>query len=488
MKYTFLFFIYYLLTSVSFGQESIFKKYEQQSLINDIDSLISTIKKTHQNPFTYCSKSDLSLAVKNAKSQIKDSLNAYEFAEITAQLLSTLRDSHTYLNYAGLKKKYQMEGGRTVGFQIAKINDNYIIVKDKNALISIGSILDTINGFDMDYLFNKVNNYSIFEGNSKNANLKITEAIFSSSLGYVIPLLDQNKLVVRNGYEVENILYPAKQIPSQKKRQKKTKSAPFTLEIDSISKGELAVIKISSFSAKGNRSFNRFLRRSFKTIKKDNIKYVAIDLRNNLGGQIIRTDILMSYLTEDASYIPSNIIAKQSALSKQMYRSKINGFMFLFLKMSPFKSESLKNFVTQVKMKEGEVDTLYYKEPNPYFSKKHNFKGKSFLMINGMSGSASVLFASAYRDEIINGTIIGEPCLGPRSGTWGNPAKYVLPNSGLQVFISTIRTNIDNSFVSDDIEFTPDFIIPRTIDTIKIETDDYLTFIREQLIKQGNHK
>ncbi|MFT4779601.1 MAG: C-terminal processing protease CtpA/Prc [Flavobacteriales bacterium] len=82
------------------------------------------------------------------------------------------------------------------------------------------------------------------------------------------------------------------------------------------------------------------------------------------------------------------------------------------------------------------------------------FQGKLFLFTNGLSGSASANSSAIFR-QLDLGLIIGEPCLGPLSGTWGNPLPIELNQTKLPVLISSIRFNTNNSF-----EYRPQSVLP----------------------------
>lgn len=478
-----IFFQLFLVFSTIQAQQVSFRKFSKSALESDIDSLTHSIVLAHQNPFSYASEEEFNMVVADAKSAIKDSMNLYEFAGLTAQLLGALKDSHTYLNYGSLRKKYRDESKHTMNFSIRKIGEKYVLESDAKHLLPPGSVLIAINGMAMDSLYQKINKYSIAEGNSTNANQRITEIIFAQSLGYVMPMTDSLRInFLDQNQERQTIFYPT--IPSAiKKKKPKGNDKPYSLTIDSVGNEKLAILKIASFSEGGNGKFYRFLKKSFKTMRKHEVNYLAIDLRDNLGGQVVRTDMVMGFLKENSAYIPHNIIAKQSTLSKKMYRKKINSIMLFFVRLYPFKNESLKNFVHQIKMKKGEMDTLYYRIPNPYGKRKYIFEGKqTFVMIDGASGSASVLFTSAYKNEIPNGLVVGQPCLGPPSGTWGNPAAFRLPNSGLDVFISTIRTNVDDSFTLDPLPIQPDYLVGLTRNGLINGDDECMSFLRKLIL------
>jgi C-terminal processing protease CtpA/Prc len=90
----------------------------------------------------------------------------------------------------------------------------------------------------------------------------------------------------------------------------------------------------------------------------------------------------------------------------------------------------------------GEVSKISYSDvPQNEFGQTYN--GKCTLVTNGLSMSASVLFASWFRNAN-RGEIIGSPCLGPMSGTFGTSVSLNLPATGLPVMISTVKFNPQN--------------------------------------------
>jgi C-terminal processing protease CtpA/Prc len=145
-----------------------------------------------------------------------------------------------------------------------------------------------------------------------------------------------------------------------------------------------------------------------------------------------------------------------------------------FFKRNP----DVRNYLKMMDLPLGESDTIYYAQSEPF--PKHKFKGQVYLLIDGRSGSASVNLASGFKANKL-GTMCGESCLGPLSGTWGNPAGFRLPNSGLNVYISTIRFNANDEFGTDPSPINPDIEIDFTPADIAEGVDPVLEFIRGEM-------
>jgi C-terminal processing protease CtpA/Prc len=97
-------------------------------------------------------------------------------------------------------------------------------------------------------------------------------------------------------------------------------------------------------------------------------------------------------------------------------------------------------------------------------------------MINGLTASAAVDFTNGFQRNR-RGQVVGQQCLGPKTGTWGNPALYTLPRTGLQVSIATIRYNYDDSFTYDRQGIIPDHWVDCTPADLNLERDTQLEFI-----------
>ena len=76
----------------------------------------------------------------------------------------------------------------------------------------------------------------------------------------------------------------------------------------------LGVLSIGTFSPNKRKEYEKNIHDFFILVKKENIKNVLIDLRNNPGGYFYYVDAIMKYI--DTTDVPryKNIIAKRSFL------------------------------------------------------------------------------------------------------------------------------------------------------------------------------
>jgi C-terminal processing protease CtpA/Prc len=145
------------------------------------------------------------------------------------------------------------------------------------------------------------------------------------------------------------------------------------------------------------------------------------------------------------------------------------------------RDEDVQSFRHIAQLPLGAVDTVYFM--NPVKQPNHSvFKGFGYVLINGLTASAAVDFTSAFKKRS-RGALVGQQCLGPITGTWGNPASYALPRTGLRVSIATIRYNYDDTFRYDRQAIMPDYWVERSANDIYMDRDTPVEFVINLITK-----
>ncbi|NNE56314.1 MAG: hypothetical protein HKN32_09855 [Flavobacteriales bacterium] len=311
---------------------------------------------------------------------------------------------------------------------------------------------------------------SVAEGNSEVGTLRIAEAIMPAMAQMTMPLSKEYTLEIMDLDSAEaKVTVDGRSLKNVSKRGKlKSQSSPWSFDIDSLNR---ATLTIGSFSWGKDGTYFKFLNKSFKAIDAANCEVLVIDIRDNTGGSSERMEAVFDHIQLQPINVPTNIIAKQSELSKDRYARTFRGLSRFVLKTFMKGNEDVRNYIAMAEMEIGNSDTLFYKhrrEPS-----KHRFKGEVYVLMNGRTGSAAANFAAAFKKHEL-GTLVGEPCLGPMSGTWGNAVDYTLPKSKVRIHISSIRFNVDNTFSRDPISVQPDHFIETSrrdlidgVDTVK---------------------
>jgi C-terminal processing protease CtpA/Prc len=181
---------------------------------------------------------------------------------------------------------------------------------------------------------------------------------------------------------------------------------------------------INNFS-KGH--LNSFFRRSFRQLRKNAVENLIIDLRANGGGDINKSVLLTKFLRNtyfkvaDSAYSVSNTFR-------------------------PFKKPISMSFLNNIGLKlvtHKEKDSKYhfgFWERHRFMPKRKNhFNGNVYVLINGLTFSASALFCNAVKGQA-NIILAGEETGG---GWYGNSGILIpditLPNTRLKVRLPFFR-------------------------------------------------
>lgn len=448
-----------------------------QAIKEDLMSLKSTIYNTHQDPFFYGDSLLFEMKILALQDYFGAGGSKHEFLLKVGSLLQMLKDSHTYLNYQDLIVNLEKNGGRALPFKVRLLGDALYVRKDHMGLIPPGAKLISINGERFNSLVATVHSLSILEGNSSNGRLRISESIFPTLANHIVDLNATNSVeYLADGDKTsQTIEYPALLIAELKDLLKQSrKKNPVQFEIDSLNIG---ILKIASFSRGSDTKYWRSIRKAFAKCMRSDCRKLVIDLRGNTGGSSERMEALFRYLETKPSNVPANIIARQSQLSMDRNDATFKGFSKWMLTHFFKKNEDVQNYLGMVNLEPGAVDTVYYThkaEPE-----KHRFRGDLFLLVDGLTGSASVNFASKFKEKEL-GVLIGEPCLGPSGGTWGNPAAFRLPKSKISINVSTIRFNTTNTFNSSPDPVSPHHFVRISVKDLVEQRDGPMQWVRDR--------
>ena len=478
MKYiiTLFFLVSALVSRTQCAPDSILSR---EKLIEDIYKLKSTILDSHPDPYLFCTKQEFNAAFGKAAESITNNTTYAQFILIVAEALQTLKDSHTSIDYGHLIKVQTEHGRGIVPIKIHSIQGQVFTEIERDSIIPVGSRIHCIDNVEATQLYKEAMQYGSTEGNAITGQRRISDALFYSVIGLTRQFGD----TVKVDYEpfgsdtIITALFPTYNKERFSQRQKKLGATEFERlhSLNYYRNDSVAVLKIGTFSPPNLKQYQKFIKDSFKEIKEKNVQVLAIDLRNNGGGRSSNVEYIYSFLKPEGHNTPSNIIGKSSELARSRSEWARRGFVRWYLKTFKRNDEDIAAFIKFYEDSIGSLDTAYFSIPEKQ-KKQYVFTGKCALFINGMTASAGVDFTNTFYKEK-RGDVIGEPCLGPHTGTFGNPAVYVLPNSKLPVIIATIRYNYDNTFKYESQPIKPNISIEVTQETLAKGIDPYLEYL-----------
>ncbi|MBK7885086.1 MAG: S41 family peptidase [Chitinophagaceae bacterium] len=234
-----------------------------------------------------------------------------------------------------------------------------------------------------------------------------------------------------------------------------------------------AIITLNTFSGGKLRSF---FRQSFKKIRKQQIKNVVLDLRSNGGGKINMSTLLTRYISHKTFKVADTSYAVARSLYPYTRYIK-NKFL-----------NNIAIFLSTHKKKDG----LYHFglwERKKYKPKTNNhFKDDLYILTNGPTFSASVLFCNVVKGQK-NVTVVGEETGG---GWYGNSGVIIpditLPNTHLRVRLPLFRLVQYNHDVSKKGKgIVPDIYVGTDYEALKKGEDKKIKVVMD-LIKQKSVK
>ena len=416
-----------------------------EQLRQDLKDLNRLLREVHPNPWVYCDESSYQAAFDSLHADVDGGMSYQEFGMRVSELLFLLKDSHTLVNYQPFLEPYRADGKRFSAFSVYS-NDSIIFIrKDALKLLPLGSKLIAVNGVDARFLHQQVGRLAVREGDSPVGVRRVTDELFANFVALPARYRGQHADVQIETVDGKTkvVRYPLKYARDLWRIKRDAEDAVHELRF--YDGGKRAVVRIGSFDYRGGGHYDRFLKKSFKAIRKSGATDVAIDLRYNTGGRSNRVEELFTYLTaSDSLIVPKNLVAKQSDASYRRFESEFKQWQRKLFRLLTPKSSENRYYLHIAEMAVGEMDTVYFSQARAA-SRRNFFSGNVALFTNGLSGSASANFTATYRKFNL-GPIYGEPCLGPINGTWGNPVPVRLKNSQLPLLISSLRFNLDDRF------------------------------------------
>ncbi len=224
--------------------------------------------------------------------------------------------------------------------------------------------------------------------------------------------------------------------------------------------------------------FNHFVENSFRLLKKEGIKNLIIDIRDNTGGNYDQMFELITYLTQKPIFTEFKMA--RTAFKKIPETSYLD---------STFKADYTKSI-------EDYIDSNFKKAYNGFWYSKniparewkqspYNFKGKVFLVINPKVSSAASMFASLLKDEE-RAVMVGEETgASPIENNSFDFIEYILPNSKLNINIPLVHVKFNTTNIKPfkNHGLMPLHIVPTTSADIIDNKDPQLSYILDVLIK-----
>ncbi len=455
-------------------------------LKEDLSLLRKILEANHPSLYWYTPKAQIDSSFDQAIANLTDSLDELQFKNITARIISLIRCGHTSVRFS---KKYAKKADTFLYPQfplVLKAWDDSLVVlgslNPRDTLFKRGTIITGINGRSNREILDTIFPYMVSDGFAINHKYQVLSGNFPAWYKTIIGLDSsyQIRYIDKNGREDSALVRnysPAKKVAddsvvnTQLTRvtpgRKQKRAAIRTMIIDTAL--HTATIRLSSF----NGSLRGFFRRSFRTLKKQNIQSLVIDLRENGGGKVRNSIRLARYLTDHPFKIGDSVIA----ISRKFeYGKYIKPLLNYWLAMN----------LGAKKMDDGIIHYRYYEQKAFQPLTRFHYSGNVYLVQGGYTFSAASMFVSYLKGQS-NVTLVGEETGG---GYYGNSAMHIptitLPHSGLQISLPLYRLVMDKNRPRGR-GVIPDISVMPSSQAIKNGIDPKMAKIRE-LIQQKSFR
>ncbi len=463
------------------------KKYPKQQLQQDYTLLQNILEKKHPSLYWYTGKDSMDMYFAKYFNTIEDSMTEQQFGwKVIAPLTDKIHCGHTSF---GLSRAYnKWVSNKTIpSFPLfMKVwNDTMAVTGNlnrKDSVIKRGTLITGINGVSNNALTNTMFNYMTEDGNANNVNyLRLSNNfpyyhrnIIGLSKNYAVTYLDSlgkpQTITIPVFDPPKDTGKKTRIIPvikrTKKERRKQQLQNIRSLAVDTAN--NTAVITLNTFSTGKLRTF---FRQTFRYIKKSGIKNVVLDIRSNGGGKINASTLLTKYVTRkpfkvaDSSYAVAKSLGPYSKYIKGKFLNNIGLF-----------------FLTK-KRKDGNYHFGLWERKLYHPKTKNYFGGDLYVLTNGQTFSASVLFCNAIKGQP-GITLVGEETGGGWHGNSGIMIPDItLPNTHLRVRLPLFRLVQYNHVPKDGRGIIPDVYIGTSYDALLKGYDKKMQVVME-MIKQ----
>ena len=462
------------------------KKYSPAELKQDFVLMRTILEKKHPSLYWYTPKDSMDAYFDDGLHAIKDSMTELQFGwKVLAPTLHHVRCGHTSFAMSRDWSKF-IKNRRIPSMPLYfKVwSDTLVITANlnrKDSLLKKGMIVTSINGMRNSEMIRKMLTFLVQDGYAYNVNYQRLSSnfpyfhrnVFGIYKNYSVTYLDRlgkERSVSIPWYnpapdsiKKTGLISKLPKLPKPKKETREEKLQNYrSLKIDSTT----ALMTLNTFS---NGKLRRFFRKSFREMRQRGVKDFILDIRSNGGGKINNYVLLAKYISKSPFKVADTAVAAVNGLGP--YTNYIS---------SGFWNNIGLKFFTH-KKKDGRYHFGYWERHFVNPKKRNHFDGKVYVLINGLTFSASTLFCNTVKGQE-NVKLIGEETGG---GWFGNSGVMIpdinLPNTHLRVRLPLFRlVNYQHSIVKGT-GIPPDIYVPATLENIRNEKDGKMVLVNKMI-------
>lgn len=469
-------------------------RFSAAELRSDFLFLKDKLEKAHPGLFTYTSPQELDKYFTWAYNSIKDSMNELQFRNVLSYAISKIRCGHTAVRPSRAFTRYQQRD-RSPHFpmNVRVWNDSMVVTSSwlkPDSGLARGTFITSVNGKSVPELLGTLYEFMSLDGYSNGVN--------EIRLSYSFPFIFRNIYGIAERYTVGYIdgngMPEEKSIPSFKPRSREDSAKGKIKKIDKVEKSvarksrkkakrtlleNARSFRIDSASRAGILEINTFTngyrlpsfyKKTFRSLKANNIKNLVVDIRDNGGGNLRNYILLTRYLRKTPFKVADSVIAVTHKMPSHRYVEAA------FL-------NDLYMMLTSWKKRDGYYHFTFFERHRYKPRQKNHYNGDVYVITSGQTFSAATLFTSAMKGQP-DCTVVGEETGG---GAYGNNGMLIpnltLPNSRVRVTLPLFRIVIDKNRENNGRGILPDVEVRPSAEAIRRGEDSKMNKVMELIAR-----
>lgn len=416
------------------------QKFSPKQLKQDIDFLEQQLFNVHAYPYSELSKPQYEQLFDEINEKIKDSLNATQFLKLAKPAIAYLCDEHADLSLRKnlLTETYQ-KAAIYLPVVLSRQGNNYKIAKILLPLKDLqpGEIITRVDNLPVEKL---VNECSLYVSGYPDQRKEKALQKFGYLYHFTTNSIKYNFVIRTSSHKDITIPGVTLQAWEDELNRQTGWEASCDEKISYQKFNDAGYINACSFNVGGKKmdSLKNRINDIFEQIKKDNLKYLFIDVSKNSGGNSAIGNILIDYFY-DKSYN-----TYQSGWKKSEEYLKL------------LKSWHIEPGESYTTAKDGQIlhfgpDTVDAAN-NPY-----RFQGRVFIIVGDGTFSSAIMFATLVQDNHI-AEIAGKIPANGHPNHFGEMYNTSLPNTKIDLRFG-VKQWIRPSGITSDNQLMPDILV-----------------------------